>query len=220
MFTIYGGNTEFNQWELNQKVTEPGLSVGDKVVFVNSNGFCYPMKAYMYGSEVVVDAPNALLTMTSPIVVYINGKYETRTSISVVAQERPKDYVFVDNAKWDSNGAVPSKHTMIDMTPYLATMESNEYVPVSAAVLDVFVEGFKNKNVVCYIPGESGDLDCGLFYPVVAYTKNIDQLDPSFTSINYGFTVLDASLTPMNLDVRVDNNGVPWVRMNIGGFDE
>jgi len=105
MFTIFGGATEFNQWDLNQKVTESSLVVGDKVIFQNSSGQTYPMKAYSYNGEVVVDVPNILLQEALPIVVYSNNHcHETRSRINVVAQNRPEGYVFVDNDDWPSEG--------------------------------------------------------------------------------------------------------------------
>lgn len=108
MFTICGGNTEFNQWDLNQRVVEPRLVAGDKVIFLNSSGMTYPMKAYSHNGEVVVDVPNIILTKAVPMVVYINGHYETRTSFNVVAQDKPEDYVFVDNDDWPSDNSSDS----------------------------------------------------------------------------------------------------------------
>lgn len=120
MFTIYGGNTEFNQWDLNQRVVEPRLVAGDKVIFLNSSGMTYPMKAYDHGGEVVVDVPNKLLTMAVPMVVYINGYYETRTSFNVVAREKPEDYIFVDNDDWpsDSDSSGVGLPKVIDLDTY------------------------------------------------------------------------------------------------------
>lgn len=103
MFTICNGATEFNQWDLNQRVMEPRLVDGDKVIFLNSSGMTFPMMAYSHNGEVVVDVPNKLLTMSTPIVTYINGYCETRTSFNVVAQTKPDDYVFVDNDDWPSD---------------------------------------------------------------------------------------------------------------------
>ena len=100
MFTIYGGNTEFKQWEQGQRVVESNLVAGDKVVFLNSSGMTLPMKAYTLDGEVVVDVPNKLLTMALPILVYICGNSDTETIIPVVAQDKPENYVFVDNDDW------------------------------------------------------------------------------------------------------------------------
>ena len=107
MFSIYNSATEFfNQWDLNQKVTEPSLVVGDKVIFRNSSGMTYPMKAYAHDGAVVADVPNALLTMCVPVLVYINDRRETRTSFNVVAQEKPVGYVCVDNDDWPSDNVI------------------------------------------------------------------------------------------------------------------
>ncbi len=127
MFTIYGGNTEFNQWDLEQRVVEPSLVAGDKVVFLNSSGMTHPMMAYRYDNDIVVDVPNELLTMAMPIVVYINGRYDTRTSISVTAKAKPEGYIFVDNSGWPSdNGASPVEIQLMDYGIDLPTLVMGE----------------------------------------------------------------------------------------------
>jgi len=188
MFTIYGGYTEFNQWDLSQRVTEPRLSVGDKVVFLNSSGACYPMKAYLRGNEIVADVPNALLTMTSPMLVYINGHDETKTSLNVVAREKPEDYTFVNNVTWSSDNFASIKHTMIDIAPYMETIGSQEPLPISATLLDIFIEGFKNKNVLFFLPNaEDGDGDCGNSICVNSYYKYFDEFN---NGMAYIFTII------------------------------
>lgn len=115
MFEIYNDYTEFTQWESGHRLTEPSLIAGDKVVFLNSRGKTYTMEAYGYGSGVMVDVPNELLTMAQPIVVYISGKNNTRTTFPVVAQEKPADYVFVDNDDWRSGDDVVG---IVDLTKF------------------------------------------------------------------------------------------------------
>lgn len=120
MFTIYGGATEFNQWGMNQRVSAPGLLAGDKVIFQNSSGMTYPMKAYTHNGVVVADVPNIILTMALPVVVYINDHcHETRTRFNVVAQNRPDDYVFVDNDDWPSDSDVQQmKPAFLDLSQF------------------------------------------------------------------------------------------------------
>lgn len=106
MFTIYGGNTEFNQWDLEQRVVDPSMVAGDKVVFLTSSGMTFHMTAHFYMGNIVADVPNKLLTVATPIVAYICGHPETMTSIPVLAQEKPEGYVCVDNCAVCENNPI------------------------------------------------------------------------------------------------------------------
>lgn len=97
MFTIYGGKTEFSQWEQGQRVTNPKLAVGDKVRFWNASGETHPMIAYMHEGVVVADVPNDLLQHCSPILVELCGDPECLTRFIVNAQGKPAGYKFIDN---------------------------------------------------------------------------------------------------------------------------
>lgn len=97
MFTIYGGKTEFSQWEQGQRVTNPKLAVGDKVRFWNASGETHPMIAYMHEGVVVADVPNDLLQHCSPILVELCGDPECLTRFIVIAQDKPAGYKFIDN---------------------------------------------------------------------------------------------------------------------------
>ena len=100
MFTIYGGKTDFDQWDKEQRVTDSSLTAGDKVIFLESSGMTVPMKAYIHNGDVVVDVPNKLLATEAPILVRIAGRTETYTKFPVNAKDKPKDYVFEDNSIW------------------------------------------------------------------------------------------------------------------------
>lgn len=106
MFTIYGGKTEFKQWEQGQRVTNPKLAVGDKVRFWNQSGETHPMIAYKHEGVVVADVPNDLLQHCSPILVELCGDPECMCRFLVTAQDKPADYVFIDNTHCEP--AVPS----------------------------------------------------------------------------------------------------------------
>ena len=69
MFTIYGGKQEFMQWDLDQFVTNPCMQEGDEVVFYNSHGATYVVKAFVQNGEVLADVPNYLLQMDGNILV-------------------------------------------------------------------------------------------------------------------------------------------------------
>ena len=108
-YSLNGANA-FNQWDKNQKVYHitNQMDVGDKVIFRNSSGMTYTMKAYQNdnSSMILVDVPNELLTMASPILICVDGKEDTKCSINVVAKDKPTHYVFEDNTvKWPSNAA-------------------------------------------------------------------------------------------------------------------
>lgn len=99
MFTIYGGKTEFNQWEQGQMITNPNMAVGDKVRFWNASGETHPMIAYKHDGVVVVDVPNDLLQRASPILVDLCGKpeYLTRFMVNFVSHKEPEGYQYIDN---------------------------------------------------------------------------------------------------------------------------
>ncbi len=99
MFTIYGGKTEFNQWEQGQMVTNPNMAVGDMVRFWNGSGETHPMIAYTHEGVVVVDVPNDLLQRAAPILVDLCKDPErlTRFTVNFVSCKAPEDYQFVDN---------------------------------------------------------------------------------------------------------------------------
>lgn len=153
MFTIYGGNTEFNQWDLEQRAVEPSLVAGDKVVFLNSSGMTYPMKAYRYDNDIVVDVPNELLTMAMPIVVYINGRYDTRTIISVTAKTKPEGYIFVDNSDWPSDGCddAPVEIKLIDCGIDLPTLITGERTNISVEDTGELWEKINQRKNVVFI---------------------------------------------------------------------
>jgi hypothetical protein len=153
MFTIYGGKTEFHQWDLNQRVVEPRLCAGDKVIFLNSSGMTFPMVAYSYRGEVVVDVPNKILTMAMPIVMYINGYYETRTSFNVVAKEKPENYVFVDNDDWPSVSLEDAMPKMLDLKDYGIDYASLLLAGGGAAVYEDVGSFWEDVNAVK--PGQS-----------------------------------------------------------------
>lgn len=103
MFSIYGGAKEFNQWELNQLITNPCMKKGDEVVFYNSHGATYVVKAFEQGGEILADVPNYLLQMNGNILVDLGQGLERhtecRTTFSIVAQDKPEGYKCEYNIK-------------------------------------------------------------------------------------------------------------------------
>lgn len=96
MFIIYGGATEFNQWELNKLVMNPCMKEGDTVVFRNSHGETYVVKAFVQDGEIMADVPNYLLQTEGNILVDLGQGLERhtecRTTFTVVAKGKPEDY--------------------------------------------------------------------------------------------------------------------------------
>ena len=99
MFTIYGGKAAFDQWDKGQRVENPEMAAGDKVIFLNGCGETHPMKAYTYEGSVVCDVPNDLLRMARPILVDLCGSREHTTRLMVMPREKPDDYVYEDNTQ-------------------------------------------------------------------------------------------------------------------------
>ena len=203
MFTIVGEKTKFNQWEQNQQVTESSLVAGDKVIFLNSSGMTHPMQAYTNGSEVVVDVPNKILTIAAPVVVYINGRYDTRTSIPVDAQTKPTDYVFVDNDDWPVNNTEEAKPKVIDL----------DELGYSNYILTLFTQG----------GGETGITGSAIFdelngiragKPIIAKCS-FAPLNSEFRTSNNSIAIHTVNGTPMSFsfEVIVQYNGL--YRVNV-----
>lgn len=100
MFTIYGGKAAFDQWDKGQRVENPEMAAGDKVIFLNGCGETHPMKAYTHEGSVVCDVPNDLLRMARPILVDLCGSREHTTRLLVTPREKPDDYVYEDNTMY------------------------------------------------------------------------------------------------------------------------
>ena len=100
---IYDGRKSFFQWDVNQRITSPNLSVGDEVHFHTPT---FPsalvVKAYALGDLVVADVPNIMLQDVQIINAY---KYVTeadgrstrkKCTFSVQARAKPEDYVYTE----------------------------------------------------------------------------------------------------------------------------
>lgn len=101
MFRYYGSMYGESQPQYGNGiwVTTPELVVGDEVIFTNATGVTHTMRAYKDGGEVVVDVPNQMFTVVTPILVQIKGYPESKTGLSVYAHDKPEDYVLIDNTK-------------------------------------------------------------------------------------------------------------------------
>lgn len=103
MFTIYGGKTEFEQWDLDQLVSNPCMKEGNEVVFRNSHGETYVTKAFKQGGEILTDVPNYLLQKHGNILVTLeqgaDRHTECETIITVTAKDKPEDYKCGGNVK-------------------------------------------------------------------------------------------------------------------------
>lgn len=177
MFYSYGYNegatVEYFQWSTNVQLEEPSLKVGDKVIFLNSSGMTHPMKAYAYEDKIVVDVPNILFTVAVPFVVYIEGRYETRTRFKVNARDnKPGDYVYVDNDDWtsDTNNALEIFYMEtygIDIVDVLLSGETEMEGDYSALIADV-TKAFLAKKMPVLYPHHYVDS----YVPVSIYPDN------------------------------------------------
>lgn len=141
MFTIYGGKTEFNQWEQGHRVTEPKLAVGDKVRFWNASGETHPMIAYQHEGVIVADVPNDLLQHYSPILVELCGNPECLTRFIVNAQDKPADYVFVDNTHCEPAPSGPSSGGLTELPEGYPYKEKSETVLVEETAVEMSAVG-------------------------------------------------------------------------------
>lgn len=111
MFTIYGGKTEFQQWDLDQLVTNECMKAGDEVVFRNAHGETYVVKAFEQDGAILADVPNYLLMKDGNILVDLEQGLEhhtdCRTTFNVIAREKPEGYnceCNIPNRETNNNG--------------------------------------------------------------------------------------------------------------------
>lgn len=98
---ICDGRNAFVQWDVNIKITDKDLKVGDEIHFCNRTKECaLVVKAYQFDDKVVADVPNILLTKPFPIRVYryvtADGSTYSITEqiFEVIARSKPDDYVY------------------------------------------------------------------------------------------------------------------------------
>lgn len=101
MFTIYGGKTEFNQWEKDHRVVNPNMSDCEQVAFRMSNGRTGVSRAYEHEGQMVADVPNHLLKYSGNMMVELgqgkNLRIEETTYFPVTKTEKPEEYEETEN---------------------------------------------------------------------------------------------------------------------------
>lgn len=125
MFTIFGGKTEFKQWDLEQLVTCDCLQEGDEVVF-SGHGKIYRTTAFVQEGKVWADVPNFMLNKAGSFVVDLgwglHRHMDCRTVFNVAAKAKPEDYVCPYNIKprntAANNGGVLSWNNLTDKPFY------------------------------------------------------------------------------------------------------
>lgn len=143
MFTIYGGKTEFEQWDLDQLVSNPCMKEGNEVVFKNSHGETYVTKAFKRGGEVLADVPNYLLQKHGNILVTLeqgaDRHTECETIITVRAKDKPEDYKCSGNIKERKQDAVGGGGgNTIFYTSDGSTLYTDSNCTVAATAQEVF----------------------------------------------------------------------------------
>ncbi len=139
MFQIVGEKQHFDQWDLDQLVTNPCMKKGDSVVF-NGHGKTYGVTAFEQNGEIFADVPNFLLQKPGSIRVDLNYgldcHMDCRTTFTVVAKEKPTDYscdVNIKNREAPTAG-VSSWNDLTDKPFYEeageAELDSGEYTSV------------------------------------------------------------------------------------------
>lgn len=101
MFQIQGGKKAFDQWDLNQKVTNESMLAGDRVRFCSNNGETGITYARDDGGTIVADVPNELLRVAKTILVQLGSgaywKCEHKTTFKVNPAQMPEGYECTDN---------------------------------------------------------------------------------------------------------------------------
>lgn len=118
MFTIYGGKTEFKQWDLGQKVVNPNMCDCEQVVFRMSNGDSDVSRAYEFEGQMVADVPNELLTRSGRMMVNLgqgqNLRMSETTYFDVVKADKPDGYVCTDNRNLKKKYLETTEQTLTD----------------------------------------------------------------------------------------------------------
>lgn len=200
MFTIYGGKTEFNQWDLEQLVTCSCLQEGDKVVF-SGFGKAYETTAFVQDGQVWADVPNFLMQEPGYIRVDLGWgldcHMDCRTTFTVVAKDKPVDYVCPYNIKPRANnsgGGVSSWNDLTDKPFY----EETQTVEVLAECQPSYVES----EGMFLLEGVLPDLIAGETYIV---TWN----DTEYTCIAQDLSVLtDGGLSGVSLGNLSEFGGI------------
>ena len=113
MFKIYGGKTEFTQWGMDQRVTNPNMKDGDEVAF-QARGKTYLRRAYARSGEIVADVPNFILQEAGEITVKLGLGLEehlaSRTTFNVAKQDKPEGY----DCKYNINNREPNRQLVTD----------------------------------------------------------------------------------------------------------
>lgn len=148
MFYIYGGATEFNQWEQGKMLINEHMKVGDCVVFRNAGAKTVLMTARQEGNDVVVDVPNVLLMDDRNIVVYLKHDYDCKCIFEVIPRNCPDGYVFEDNCSRRGSGIVPDWNQNDPNAPdYIKNRPFYEEFVEKAVLFDAVVETDVNGGV-------------------------------------------------------------------------
>ena len=111
MFKRLNGEVAFDQWELNQLLTNDSMVAGDRVRFVSANGETGITYAREADGKIVADVPNELLRVAMPITVQLGDgaswKCEHKTTFAVNPAKMPGGYECTDNT-WRPD---PNAHT-------------------------------------------------------------------------------------------------------------
>lgn len=138
MFTIYGGKTEFEQWDLDQLVSNPCMKEGNEIVFRNSHGETYVTRAFKQGGEVLADVPNYLLQKHGNILVTLeqgaDRHTECETIITVTAKDKPEDYKCGGNIKERKQGGAGDTSATYEESITVTVGGNGDYATIGAAL--------------------------------------------------------------------------------------
>lgn len=234
MFHIYGGKTEFQQWETGQLVTCPHMEVGDAVVF-RAHGKAYATKATQREVGVWADVPNYLLQEAGQIRVDLgwdaNGHLDCRTYFEVAEREKPEDYSCACNIEHGStiegfqigeglhiseDGALEAEVEPAAQADWSQNDQSKPDFIRNRPVHDAFftfelewdgnTEGL-TQGIRTTITG-----DHQTWYKISDVIPTIDQLDgATYVTTENNSTVLDVRETDEYIDNRVYAYGAPLV---------
>lgn len=219
MFSIYGGAAEFEQWELDKFVTNSCMKEGDEVVFRNSHGETYVVKAFAQGSEILADVPNYLLRTADNILVDLeqgNDRHpECRTTFTVVAQDKPDGYECKYNVPERQTassggsglpaGAKPNQYIVTDGDGNAKWEDKLWWTEVGDTVLPETTLTF-NEEMYCFEVTEDVSLVAGEYYTVTY--NGVDYICVACSIYDH----FEGEI------ICLDNDGTPFSIFQLGGM--
>ncbi|MEG0324360.1 MAG: hypothetical protein RR619_10215 [Raoultibacter sp.] len=133
MFEIYGNQSHFWQWDIDQKIILDGIPQDAEVHFSNAKtDGAFVVVPYALDEHTVADVPNVLLQQYTEILCYVkvSGKTVDAARYGVWHRHKPDDYIYTETEiksfenleQWvkDEISSIPQSATYLDNAEFSA----------------------------------------------------------------------------------------------------